>query len=126
MGTNSKAGGERAGGRGPYKHHPLAFKRAVVEASLQHGASVARLAREHGINANQIFYWRKLHREGTLGESSPALLPITIEPSAVTASIDEEPPAGNLTIETGRIRLRIEGRPDAQTLRLILAELRRS
>lgn len=124
MGTNPKAAG-RPIQRGPYKHHPLEFKRAVVEASLQPGASVARVAREHGINANQLFFWRKLHREGMLGDSSPTLLPVTIESCGVTASVDTLPATGTLTIEAGRMRLRIEGRPDEETLRLVLAELRR-
>ena len=31
------------------------------------GASVARVARRHGVNANQVFYWRKQYREGRLG-----------------------------------------------------------
>lgn len=124
MGTNSKAA-RRAPQRGPYKHHPMAFKRAVVEASLQSGASVARIAREHGINANQLFHWRKLKRDGLLGNSSPTLLPVTIERAEVMPSIDTNPPAGRLTIEAGHLRLCIEGRPDAETLRLVLAELRR-
>lgn len=32
-------------------------KRALVEAALQPGASVARLAQEHGINANLLRKW---------------------------------------------------------------------
>ena len=32
------------------------FNRALVEQKLEPGASVARIAREHGINANQLFY----------------------------------------------------------------------
>ena len=36
-----------------------AFKRALVEQTLAPGASVARIAREHGINANQLFTWRR-------------------------------------------------------------------
>ena len=125
MGTNSRVV-DRPTRRGPYKHHPIAFKREVVEASLKPGASVARLAREHGINANQLFLWRKQHREGMLGESSPSLLPVTIEHAAVAERSRVEPTTGTLTIESNGIRLRIEGRPDAQTLRLVLSELRRS
>ena len=34
------------------------------------GASVARVARKHDVNANQVFYWRKLFREGRLGIST--------------------------------------------------------
>ncbi len=45
MDTNTKAVAQRYG-RGSYKRHPVAFKRAVVEASLAPGASVSRVARE--------------------------------------------------------------------------------
>jgi len=39
----------------------------VVEETLEVGASVARVALRHGINANQIFQWQRLYREGKLG-----------------------------------------------------------
>lgn len=109
--------------RGKYKHHPLSFKRAVVEETLQPGASVARIARAHGINANQVFLWRKGYHEGTLGDEAPALLPVTVE-----AVVGADPPfsgAGILVIEAGRLRIRFEGRPDPEALRLVIAELRR-
>ncbi|MCC7645382.1 transposase [Janthinobacterium sp. EB271-G4-3-1] len=41
--------------RAYYRQHPLEFKRALVALSLLPGASVARTAREHGFNANQVF-----------------------------------------------------------------------
>ena len=47
--------------RGPYRRHSLAFKRAVVELALQPGASVARIAREHDLNTNQVFGWRRAY-----------------------------------------------------------------
>jgi transposase-like protein len=34
-------------------------RRAVVEETLRPGASVAVIARRHGVNANQVFHWRK-------------------------------------------------------------------
>ena len=34
-------------------------KRGIVEETLEAGASVARLARRHAVNANQVFYWPK-------------------------------------------------------------------
>jgi transposase len=74
MDTNSKAV-ISVGRRGRYQHHPLALKVAIVEQTLRPGASVARIAREHGINANQVFLWRKRYREGTLGESTAARHP---------------------------------------------------
>lgn len=32
-------------------------KRRIVEASLVPGVSIARVARKHGVNANQLFQW---------------------------------------------------------------------
>src|SRR5712671_7812081 len=54
-------------------------KRRIVEETLAAGASVARVARRHAVNANQVFYWRKKYREGRLGQvSSSNLLPVTV------------------------------------------------
>ena len=33
-------------------------KRRIVELTLEPGASVAEVARAHGMNANQVFKWR--------------------------------------------------------------------
>ncbi len=41
-------------------------KRLVVEQTLSPGVSVATVARVHGINANQVFHWRKLYEAGQL------------------------------------------------------------
>jgi len=45
----------------------IAEKRRIVEETLLPGASVARVARAHGINANQVFGWRRLYLAGRLG-----------------------------------------------------------
>ena len=112
--------------RGAYRHHLPEFKRAVVEETLRPGASVALIARAHGLNANQVFCWRKLYREGQLGDASSAMLPVIIEPKVAADQANSTQASGSLVIESGRLRLRIEGCPDAETLRVVLAELRRS
>ena len=108
-----------------YRHHPVEFKRAVVEQSLQPGVSVSRLAREHGINANQVFAWRKAYQEGRLGAA--AFLPVTVAPD--TASVIEtsmhSASSGRLVLERRGARLVIKGQPDAQTLSRVLAALLR-
>jgi len=38
----------------------IADKRRIVEETLAEGASVARVARAHGVNANQVFGWQAL------------------------------------------------------------------
>jgi transposase len=45
----------------------LQEKRQIVQASLQPGSSVAEMARRHGLNANLLFAWRRLHAQGLLG-----------------------------------------------------------
>jgi transposase len=61
----------------------IAEKRRIVEETLIEGASVARVARAHGINANQVFGWRRLYLAGRLGERKPAmkLLPVRVSES---------------------------------------------
>ena len=113
----------------------------MVELAMQPGASVARVAREHGVNANMVHYWRKLYRQGRLGENktnSVRLLPISVSESAPTAVVEPvtklaSPPSallpststGSIHIEFPKIHLRIENGADAALLRLVLESLPR-
>ena len=55
-------------------HRTAEEKRRIVEATLVPGASIARVAREHGVNANQVFQWRYEYRKGVGGlPSEPRL-----------------------------------------------------
>jgi transposase len=79
----------------------LAEKRSIVEETLQPGASVARVARRHEVNANLVFSWRRLYQQGLLepdvAVNAPRLLPVQISvPSAVP--IPEAPTSGAITI----------------------------
>lgn len=59
----------------------LEDKRRIVELTLVPGASVARIAQEEGVNANQVFLWRRAYRNGELqAGDSAALVPVVIEP----------------------------------------------
>jgi transposase len=54
-------------------------KRRIVEETVKPNASVALVAREHGINANQLLRWRKLYREGHLEvEAESRFLPVQL------------------------------------------------
>ena len=64
------------------KRRSTAEKRLIVEQALEPGASVARVARAHGLNANVVFNWRRLYSEGKLSvETAQAmkLLPVSME-----------------------------------------------
>jgi transposase-like protein len=62
------------------RRHSVAEKRWIVEATLAAGTSVARVLREHGVNANLVFSWRRLYQRG-LGDNAttPLLRTITSE-----------------------------------------------
>lgn len=102
-------------------------RRRIAEESLQAGASVAVIARRHGVNANQLFLWRKLLRDGML-DAEPAsaqLLPVRIAevPNEADRFVRSYP--GTIHIELGRVRVRLEGSVDPGSLRLILEHLGR-
>lgn len=121
--------GTRHGKRGPYRHHTVEFKRAIVVQSLLPDASVSRVAREHNVNANQVFAWRKLFREGQLGKAdgdSVKLLPVVLAgASADLPNRDPEPVSsdGQITLVIGEVQLRIDGKVDAAALALVLDRL---
>jgi transposase len=107
-------------------------KRRIVEEALQPGASVARVARAHGVNANQLFGWRRLYQQGRLqakvGET-PGLLPVRVIGASVTeaerstAAPTRRTPYGMIHIELPKGQLRIAGRVDAEALRVVLEKL---
>lgn len=110
--------------RGHYRQHPLEFKRALVALSLEPGASVARIAREHGVNANQVFSWRRLYQQGHLGVPAlmraDGLLPVVLAPSAPAPNNADGDAGCTIVLELGEVRVRIEGQPNAAALAQVL------
>jgi len=95
-------------------------KRRIVEETLKPGASVARVAQRHAINANQIFAWRKRYREGQLRSRETAkLLPVAIadERLAEAAKVGVPVPLGIIEMVLPKGKLRIEGSVELLTLR---------
>lgn len=78
------------------RHHwrTVEEKRRIVEAALAPGASVAQVARMHGVNANQVFQWKRQYEAGDLtvpNDEGPKLLPVIVADPA--EQVPEEPPA---------------------------------
>ena len=98
-------------------------KRRIVEETLEAGASVARVARRHAVNANQVFYWRKKYREGRLGKhQSSKLLPVTLSDISWSksgrAGYASSPSAvGSMEIKLSKGTLRVAGNVDVVVLR---------
>ena len=99
-------------------------RRDIVEETLVPGASVARVARRHDVNANQVFYWRKLYREGRLGINiATPLLPVKVKVERRAEAVKENTPTlspGSMEIKLSRGTLRIAGSVDVLALRAVL------
>ena len=111
------------------RHRTMKERRDIVEETLIPGASVARVARQHEVNANQVFYWRKLFREGRLGISlNPQLLPVKVEAERPTEAVKGVAPSlspGTMEIAFPKVTLRIAGSVDVLVLRAVLESLAR-
>jgi transposase len=99
-------------------------RREIVEETLLPGASVSRVARRHDVNANQVFYWRKLYREGQLGSSADTqLVAVKVaKDRSVEAAKDDDflPRSGTLEIKLSKGTLRILGSVDLMALRTVI------
>lgn len=123
---------------GPRRQYTVAEKRAIAEETLRPGASVAVVAQRHQINANLLFGWRRMLKQGLLRESATtktaALLPVKVStppllPSKRVRTIaaeDKAATSGLIEIEfgTGRL-LRIRGPVDRATLSYLISALSR-
>ena len=116
----------------------------MVEQSYAAGASVARLAQHHQINANQIIAWRKRSRDQRAlapdsAKDVAVFLPITVidevgRPTAAApilraAKVGTDIPAvkaaDRIEVAIGAALLVVHGAPDSATLRAVLAQLLR-
>lgn len=117
-------------------------KRRIVAEAMVPGASVAAIARKHGVNANLLFGWRRLHKRGLLEQCrEPAsLLPVTVTTPTVLPDRKSRPTrpsktatrvaplamgVGHIEIDLpSDIRLRIHGRVEPEALSAVLTALR--
>jgi transposase len=111
-------------------------KRRIAELTFEPGSSVALVARAHGVNANQVFKWRRALKRGELSEPAAAtrsLLPVVVAaPSEVVSAAGEadakeqSPSGGSIHIEfPGRVMISVEHGADPSLLRSILESLRK-
>lgn len=58
------------------------FRREIVEKTMQPGASVSRIAREHGLNDNMVFKWRqRFKREQSANATTSVPVSALVEPA---------------------------------------------
>lgn len=107
----------------------LEEKRRIVEETFVDGASVARIAQAHGLNANLVFNWRRLHQKGLLTDRRGAkLLPVRVS-AEVSPAVGTplgtgcEPPSsskGTIHIQLQKARVWVEGVVNEGLVRVVL------
>jgi transposase len=119
-------------GRRVRRRRSVAEKRRIVELTLEPGASVALVARAHGVNANQVFAWRRAFKSGELADRAApatALLPVTVSAPCEAgvcepAAERQRATVGTIHIEfPGRAMISVERGADPALLRSILESL---
>ena len=104
MGTSADAVMTDKLGRrsGPRRKYTIAEKRLMVEETQRPGASVPEVAQRHGVNANLLSVWRRLHKQGLLSERDPAaLLPVKVSTPTLL-------PSEHAVVKTTQLSIRIE------------------
>jgi len=116
------------------QYRSLEQKLRIVQEALAEGASVARVARANGVNANLVFNWCRKYRGGQVGSSSEAkLLPVRVTGESATAlpgSLCEArgvqiSSSGRIHIQLQHAQVRVEGSADPVVLRVLLECLQR-
>jgi transposase len=125
---------------GARRRWTLAEKRRIVAESNGGRGEVSATARRNGLSGGQLFTWRRLAREGRLGDEAAALVPVEIVTPAASGSAtaeerdrDERGPlakgaksSGSILIELGHgIRIRVDGDFDAEALGRVIDVLDR-
>ena len=92
--------------------HTLEQKLRIVAEASAHGASVAEVARRHGLNANLVFSWRRQQQLGVLEQHTRQvkLLPVQVSESASGARGAGGAQAGSAMTVASRLRPR-QGHP---------------
>lgn len=110
-------------------NHSPEFRRRLAAAACEPGVSVSQLAREHGINANMLFKWRRQYR-AQQQSGATSLVPVEVVSEAVPVAAAAvahqcvQEPGGTLEIRIGRAVVNVSGMVDADTLRTVLESLR--
>ena len=119
----------------PRRFRSLEEKLGIIAEARVPGASIAAVARQHGVNANLVFAWVRLHEQGILStrtrRSAPKLLAVSVTPertSAPTLAVRPEPRAATehlqIALPDGTC-IRVFGAVPDEQLERVLRLLRR-
>jgi transposase-like protein len=115
------------------KQRSVEEKLRIVRETLQSHESVAVIARRHGVNANQVFAWRRHYERDQLGVRlpEPVILPVHVaQPPPVHTQRREAVETGQSPGGGPRIEIELADGPkvkiwdiSSETLRALIREL---
>lgn len=91
----------------------------IVRASLKKGVTVDAVSKLYGVNASQVYEWRKRARQTGQQAKMSSLLPVRVAEAVLPGEIDLKA-SGGVLIEAQAIRVTITGPVEASVLRTIL------
>ncbi len=122
------------------RHWPADQKRRIVEETFAPGASVSVVARQHDVNTNLVFEWRRQYRQGNLINRKPLASSSLVAPDLVRIGVVNaaggigslpaamrrlpEQAAGVIEIELCGAKVRVDASIDEASLRRVLAVIR--
>ena len=101
------------------------FKAWIVEKAMQPGVSVAGLAMNNQVNANQLRRWVKLHGDGMGGMTASKLLPVMIAEHSTLPPTTSCAAGAPVEIEVAGAIVRVRDGVTPATVRVVLEALRR-
>lgn len=113
---------KKPAGRRKRRTYTEAQRLQILEEAARPGASVASVARRHGINDNVVFTWRK-QRQG----QTPRMLPVTLMAETAIKDSTLRPPVPDSRIEIRTVAghlIKIGAGADTLMVQTILAVLR--
>ena len=116
----------------PRRLRSLDEKLGIIAEARVPGASIAAIARHHGVNANLVFAWMRLQDQGILStrtrRSPQKLLAVTVTPEGPLPKQAEHRSAATEHLEIGLpdgICIRVFGAVPSEQLERVLRLLRR-
>ncbi|WP_371419226.1 transposase [Roseivivax sp. THAF40] len=112
------------GSRRRNRKWPAEVKARIVAETLRPGASVAAVARTHGIQANHVSSWRTMARQGKLVLPAPddevEFATMLVAPPALEKAA---PASGPAEIIMGAVTIRLEAGASAERIAAIVRAL---
>jgi transposase len=119
------------------RRYAAEFKRQLVRMSLVPGASAAKIALKHQLNANLLFKWRRQYLREIAGAAAESvkLLPVTIHEctdklgpppveTAKNARSSRRTRSGTIEIELPEARIVVKGGVEIELLRSVVQMVR--